>query len=34
MHRPSLSQLQTLAEVAHTGSFLAAAKKLGLTQPL
>ena len=33
MHRPSLSQLQTLAEVAHAGSFLAAAKTLGLTQP-
>ena len=33
MHRPSLSQLQTLAEVVRAGSFLAAAKKLGLTQP-
>jgi molybdate transport repressor ModE-like protein len=33
MHRPSLSQLQTLAEVAQAGSFLAAAKKLRITQP-
>jgi DNA-binding transcriptional LysR family regulator len=33
MRRPSLSQLQTLAEVAESGSFLAAARKLGLTQP-
>jgi DNA-binding transcriptional LysR family regulator len=33
MQRPSLIQLQTLAEVAGAGSFLAAARKLGLTQP-
>jgi DNA-binding transcriptional LysR family regulator len=33
MQRPSLVQLETLAEVASAGSFLAAAKKLGLTQP-
>src|SRR5580765_5730017 len=33
MHMPSLSQLQTLAEVAQAGSFLAAAKKLRITQP-
>jgi DNA-binding transcriptional LysR family regulator len=33
MRRPSLSQLQTLAEVANSGSFLGAARKLGLTQP-
>lgn len=33
MQRPSLTQLQTLAEVAQAGSFLAAARKLGLTQP-
>lgn len=33
MRRPSLVQLETLAEVASSGSFLAAAKKLGLTQP-
>lgn len=33
MYRPSLIQLQTLSEVASTGSFLAAARKLGLTQP-
>jgi DNA-binding transcriptional LysR family regulator len=33
MQRPSLSQLQALAEVAESGSFLAAARKLGLTQP-
>ncbi|WP_119273058.1 LysR family transcriptional regulator [Taklimakanibacter deserti] len=33
MQRPSLTQLQTLAEVAGAGSFLAAARKLGLTQP-
>ena len=33
MHRPSLSQLRTLAEVAQAGSFLAAAKKLRITQP-
>jgi len=33
MHRPSLRQLQTLAEVTQAGSFMAAAKKLRLTQP-
>ncbi len=33
MMRPSLTQLQTLAQVAESGSFLAAAGKLGLTQP-
>lgn len=33
MHRPSLDQLQTLADVVQAGSFLGAAKKLGLTQP-
>lgn len=33
MQRPSLSQLQALAEVVQAGSFLAAARKLGLTQP-
>ncbi|WP_119388761.1 LysR family transcriptional regulator [Taklimakanibacter lacteus] len=33
MQRPSLAQLQTLAEVAGSGSFLAAAGRLGLTQP-
>ena len=33
MRRPTLMQLQTLAEVAGSGSFLAAARKLGLTQP-
>ncbi|HTN98594.1 MAG TPA: LysR substrate-binding domain-containing protein [Nordella sp.] len=33
MQRPSLIQLQTLAEVAQAGSFLGAARKLGLTQP-
>lgn len=33
MQRPSLTQLQTLAEVASAGSFQAAARKLGLTQP-
>jgi DNA-binding transcriptional LysR family regulator len=33
MQKPSLIQLETLAEVAESGSFLAAARKLGLTQP-
>lgn len=33
MQRPTLTQLQTLAEVAEAGSFLAAGRKLGLTQP-
>ena len=33
MQRPTLTQLQTLAEVVEAGSFLAAAQRLGLTQP-
>lgn len=33
MQRPSLVQLETLAEVVKSGSFFAAGRKLGLTQP-